>query len=125
MGHRPRRVADQIRRELAELLMSQVKDPRLGFVTVTEVRVSSDLRHAKVWVSVLGEDAEDESESMQSLKRAGAFLRRALAQRMRLREAPELFFIADQTLANSARIEQLLHDNPPSPEQDADDPPED
>lgn len=125
MGHRPRRVADQIRRELAELLMSQVKDPRLGFVTVTEVRVSSDLRHAKVWVSVLGEDAEDESESMQSLKRAGAFLRRALAQRMRLREAPELFFIADQTLANSARIEQLLHDNPPRLEQDSDDPPED
>ncbi len=120
MGHRPRRVGDQIQRELADLLMNQIKDPRLGFATVTEVRMSRDLSHAKVWISVLG-DRDEEEESLRSLKRAGGFLRREIAHRVRLRVAPELHFIADRTLDASARLEDLLRGTEPeTPEEQGD-----
>ncbi len=91
--------------------MREVGDPRLGFVTVTEVRMSNDLHHAKVWVSTFG-DEEARAESMQAVRWAGAFLRRQVAARLRLREAPELHFIEDRTLDASERLEHLLEENP-------------
>ena len=108
-GFRPRRVADQIRCELAELLMHSVKDPRVGFATVTEVRVSPDLRHARVYVSVMG-DEEAMRDSLAALRRAAGYLRREVGRRITLRHVPELRFVADETLAHSARIEAILDD---------------
>lgn len=114
---RRRRVGDQMRVELADLLMNEAKDPRLGFVTVTEVRMSKDLGHARVYVSVLGDD-EEEQRSLAALERMSGFLRRQIGRRVRLRRVPELDFVADRTLKTSARIEKLLDENPPSAESD-------
>jgi ribosome-binding factor A len=119
--HRPRRVGDQLRAVLAELVQHEVKDPGVGFVTVTEVRMSSDLQYATVFVSVMG-DAEAEVQSLASLRRAAPFLRSEVGKRLRLRHTPELRIHLDQTLAQSDRIEQLLSENPPtSRDQDLDD----
>ena len=111
MGYRQQRVADQIRRELADLIQYHVKDPGLGLVTVTEVRMSGDLRYARVWVSVYGDD-EQERASLERLRHAAGFLRREVAHRVRLREAPELRFVADRTLKDAERLERLLRDAP-------------
>ncbi len=111
MGYRQQRVADQIRRELADLIQFHVKDPELGLVTVTEVRMSGDLRYARVWVSVFG-DEERERNSLERLRHAAGFLRREVAHRIRLREAPELRFLADRTLKESERLERLLREAP-------------
>ena len=104
-------MADQIRRELADLIQFHVKDPELGLVTVTEVRMSGDLRYARVWVSVFG-DEERERNSLERLRHAAGFLRREVAHRIRLREAPELRFLADRTLKESERLERLLREAP-------------
>jgi ribosome-binding factor A len=117
---RERRVGDQLRAILAELVQQGVKDPGLGFVTVTEVRMSSDLQYATVFVSVMG-DADTERESLAALRRATPFLRSEAGKRLRLRHNPELRIQLDQTLAQSARIEELLGANPPgsaTPEDD-------
>ena len=119
--HRPRRVGDQLRAVLAELVQHEVKDPGVGFVRVTEVRMSSDLQYATVFVSVMG-DAEAEVQSLASLRRAAPFLRSEVGKRLRLRHTPELRIHLDQTLAQSDRIEELLRENPPtSGDEDLDD----
>jgi len=110
---RPRRVGDQVRAVLAELVQREVKDPGVGFVNVTEVRMSSDLQYATVFVSVMG-DGEAETQSLASLRRAAPFLRSEVGKRLRLRHTPELRIQLDQTLANSDRIEELLGANPPT-----------
>lgn len=107
---RQRRVADQLRLELADLVTHQVKDPRLGFVTITEVRMSKDLRYARVYVSVLGDDEEQEA-SLAALGRMSGFLRGQIGRRIRLRHVPELTFVQDRTLAHSERIERLLEES--------------
>ncbi len=110
---RPRRVGDQMRAVLAELVQREVQDPGVGFVTVTEVRMSSDLQYATVFVSVMGGD-EAETQSLASLRRAAPFLRSEVGKKLRLRHNPELRIQLDQTLAESERIEELLRDNPPT-----------
>jgi len=110
---RPRRVGDQLRAVLAELVQREVQDPGVGFVTVTEVRMSSDLQYATVFVSVMG-DSEAEAQSLASLRRAAPFLRSEVGKRLRLRHTPELRIHLDQTLAQSDRIEELLSANPPT-----------
>ncbi len=112
MRHRPRRVGDSLRAALADLLLNEVKDPGLGFVTVTEVRMSHDLCHARVFVSVMG-DAEAEASAMQSLGRAAGFLRREVGRRVQLRRTPELHFEIDRTLDHSDRIEELIRQGAP------------
>ncbi len=104
---RRQRVGDQMRIELADLLAREVKDPRIGFVTVTEVRMSKDLGHARIYVSVLGDD-EQEKSSLAALARMSGFLRGQIGKRIRLRHVPELKFVADKTLDHGDRIEQLL-----------------
>jgi len=98
------RVGEQIRRELAVLIQQEIKDPRIGMVTVSEVRVSPDLSHAKVFVTILGEDGD----SVKVLNRAGHFLRHELARRMVLRITPSLQFVHDDTPERGARLSSLI-----------------
>ena len=104
---RPESVGKFIQRTLGELIQSRVKDPRLGFVTITGRRVSKDLKVARVYVSVMGSD-QDRDASMETLNRAGAFLRRELAGQLRMRHTPELIFDYDDSVERGARISKLL-----------------
>ena len=106
--HRTERVADLIRRELSNLLERDVKDPRVGFVTITHVMVTGDLRSARVAVSILGDDPQAGKDSLKGLAAARGFLRHELAQRLGLRHTPELEFHLDRTLESDQRIENLL-----------------
>lgn len=107
-NRRPDRVAEAIREEVATFLTDGVKDPRVrGMVTVTGVDVTRDLRHAKVFVSVLGEEAE-RAETMAGLAGMAAHLRGHIGRALRLRAAPEIAFKYDQSVTHAARIETLL-----------------
>jgi ribosome-binding factor A len=101
------RVSDQMKREIADILMRKINDPRIGFVTVTDVEVADDLRNAKVFVSVYGGDKE---ETLKGLKSATAFIRLELGRRMRMRLIPELLFRFDATVERGAHIMELLHE---------------
>ena len=106
-SHRVERVADLIRRELAGLLERDVKDPRVGFVTITRVEVTRDLRSARVAVTILGDEGQ-KKDSLTGLAAAHGFLRHELAQRLGLRYTPEIEFHIDRTLESEQRIEELL-----------------
>ena len=105
---RSTRVAEQIRREVSELVRWQVKDPRAEGVTVTEVEVSKDLAYAKVFFSRLDDDPENIQESSQALNRAAGFLRRELGKALRLRHVPELKFVYDDSMAQGQRMDDLI-----------------
>jgi ribosome-binding factor A len=96
-----------MKHEIADILMRKIKDPRIGFVTVTDVEVADDLRNAKVFVSVYGGDKE---ETLKGLKSATAFIRLELGRRMRMRFIPELLFRFDATVERGAHIMELLHE---------------
>lgn len=104
---RQRRVAEQIRDELAGLLRDEVKDPRVGFASIVKVDVSGDLRIALVSVSVFGNDDEKQS-TLKGLESATGFLRSELARRIRLRHVPELRFVLDDSIAHGAHISRLI-----------------
>lgn len=104
---RPVRVADRIREELARLLNEEVRDPGLGFVTLTGVDLSPDMRQARVFVSVLGSDTEP---SLEALRRATPFLRRGLARGAGLRFTPQLRFALDPAVTSGSRVEELLQE---------------
>ncbi|MBK6487992.1 MAG: 30S ribosome-binding factor RbfA [Gemmatimonadetes bacterium] len=107
-GRRPDRVAEAIREEVARFLTEGAKDPRItGLVTVTAVDVTRDLRHARIFVSILGTDAEKAS-TLEGLHSLASHLRSRVAQRIRLRNACELVFVVDESIAHAARIETLL-----------------
>ena len=108
-GSRPSRVADQIRSELAELLAREVHDPGVGFVTLTRVQVTPDLQQARVLYTALGDD-KTRTASGRAPERAAPFLRRQLGSRLRLKRAPELTFIYDDSIAGQDRIERILAD---------------
>jgi ribosome-binding factor A len=119
---RQKRVADQLREILSELLTTEVRDPRLEGVTVMEVEVDRELMYATVYVSSLaGDDARD--SVVDALESARGFLRRELGKRMRLMRTPELRFSWDETMAYGDRIERLLDSLEPSKHEpdDADD----
>ncbi len=105
---RSRRVGELVQRELAALVREAVKDPRLGMVSISGVEVSSDLAHAKVFISVLG-DAGAIEESLRVLNNAAAWLRRSLAASLRLRTVPRLRFYHDRSLAEGARMDALIN----------------
>lgn len=107
MSRRLHRVEDQLRREIAELLLRRVEDPRVGMATVTAVDVTPDLRHAIVDISVIGSEAERQ-ESIEGLEAAGGFIRRELGRRLRLKAIPELSFRLDRGAEHAMRIQQLL-----------------
>jgi ribosome-binding factor A len=101
------RVADVIRRELADLLQRRIKDPRLNRVTVTGVELTDDLRHARIFYCFLGETGEQEAVA-QGLTRARGFIRRELGKRVYLRFLPELEFRYDPSFEYGAKIERIL-----------------
>jgi len=103
---RQRQISNLIQKELGDLLEKKVSDPRLAFVTITSVEVSPDLRHARVYVSTWG----DQQEAIQGLNHAVSFIRRELASRLVLRNAPELTFHLDESLQRAERIFQLLEE---------------
>lgn len=104
-----------IKEEISLLVQRELKDPRLGFVSVTEVDVARDLRSAKVYVSVLGSEAEWRA-SLLALEGARGFIRNWLAPRLRLRAIPHLTFLPDRSMAHAAHIQALLEElRPPAP----------
>src|SRR5216117_979617 len=106
-GSRPDRVADQIRSELALLLTREVRDPGIGFVTITRVQMTPDLQQARVFYTVLGDDQARKTTG-RAIERAGPFLRRQIGSRLRLKRVPELTFLYDESIAGQDRIERLL-----------------
>ena len=107
-GRRVDRIEEQLRIELSEILEREVQDPRVRLVTVTHVKVSPDLRHARVYVSSLG-GSDERKRILQGLKSASSYARRSLGQRLHhLRRVPELTFDYDDTLEKEMRIEKLL-----------------
>ncbi len=107
-GHRHERIAEQIRHEISAMLAGELKDPRLaGLVTVTEVRVSPDLKHARIFVCVLGSSAEQAS-TLKGLAAAAGYVRHELTERLQLRRGPEIHFLLDQSEQYGQHIEELL-----------------
>jgi len=124
--NRPDRVGEAIRVELSQLLAKDVHDPGVGFITLTKVSVSPDLQLARVYYTSMG-DEKARRETEKALGRALPFLRRQIAQRVRLRRVPELEFFFDKSVAHQDRIEQVLQElkaeadaRPPAPPDDVD-----
>jgi ribosome-binding factor A len=108
MTRRTERLNDQLREEISDLVLRELKDPRIGgLVTITEVDVAPDLSHAKVFVSVMGTD-EEKASTLRALGTASHFLQRELRRRLTIRRTPELEFVADHSLEHGARILSLL-----------------
>lgn len=105
---RVQRVREAIKQETSDIIR-QMKDPRIGFVTVTDAEVSRDLRHVKIFVSVLG-DEESKRHSLEALERATGYIRTEIGQRVRLRHTPEIVFCWDESLERGARISKILRD---------------
>jgi ribosome-binding factor A len=107
-GRRIDRIEEQLRIELSEIIEREIQDPRIGLTTVTAVKVSPDLRHARIFVTVLGDDAQ-RKKSLQGLRSAASFVRRSLSKRLHhLRRIPELSFDYDEAVEKGMRIEELL-----------------
>jgi ribosome-binding factor A len=109
MTQRTERVDELLRQEISELLAREVGDPRIGFATITDVETTPDLRHAKVWVSIIGTPAERDA-AVAALGRAVPFIRLELGTRLRLRRIPELHVRLDDTLERGSRVLRLLNE---------------
>ena len=107
-AYRQEKLGELIAAELSDLLRTRVKDPRVGFASITRVEMSGDLRYAKVFVSVMG-DNEEQKETMKGLKNATGFLRHELASRLTLRFMPELVFKLDHSIEEGSRILELIN----------------
>lgn len=107
------RISEEFKKEVSGIIKDELKDPRVGFVSVVSAQVSGDLRHAKVFVSVLGDEVTVK-ESMEALKKASGFIRREIAQRMNLRYTPEIEFMYDDSIVHGAKIAKLLHEVMPA-----------
>jgi ribosome-binding factor A len=101
------RVAEQIQRELADLIRLELKDPRVGMVTLTDVEVTADYAHAKVFFTALG-DTDQIAEAAAGLNHAAGFLRHELGQRIKLRSIPQLHFTYDESIERGMRLSQLI-----------------
>ena len=108
-NYRPTRVGELLQAEIADLLLRQLKDPRLNMATISRVEVSPDLREARVYVSRVGSDSE-QKETMEGFARAMGFIRGQLGKRVKLRHTPSLTFVLDTAIADGVRISRLLHD---------------
>lgn len=113
---RSARIADQIQRELAEVIRLEMRDPRVGLVTLTGVELSRDQSHAKVFFTVLGAEP-DGGDSLEGLQRAAGFLRSELARRLTTRKVPELHFAFDESVERGVRLSALIDAavRPPAP----------
>jgi ribosome-binding factor A len=101
------RLGDLIQREIGDILHRRIKDPRIGFCTITRVDVSDDLRHAKIRVSIMGTENQQKS-TLAGLKSATGFIRREIGRRITLRHTPEIVFVLDRSVDHSFRVAQLI-----------------
>jgi ribosome-binding factor A len=108
MSLRSNRVGEQMKKELSDIIGRKIKDPRIGFVTVTDVQVSGDLQQAKVYISVLG-DEEQRENTLKGLATAKGFIRTEVGKRIRLRKTPEIIFEWDDSINYGNRINTILH----------------
>jgi ribosome-binding factor A len=107
---RAQRVAEEMKREISDIVRNEIKDPRVsGMVSVTDVSVTRDLRHAKVFISVYGND-EEQQGTLFALSKAVGFVRSEIGKRIRLRHTPEISFQLDKSIAYGAHINQVLRD---------------
>ncbi len=109
MSQRTQKVDELLRQEITSIVGRDVADPRVGFVTITSVETTPDLRHAKVWVSIIGQPAE-RAAAVKALGRAMPFVRHELGTRLRLRRIPDLHVELDDTAERGTRVLRLLHD---------------
>jgi ribosome-binding factor A len=109
MSQRTDRLDSQIQQELMDLLQREMKDPRVGFATITRVETARDLGHARVWVSVLGDD-EEQARSLDALRDATPWLRRRLGERLRLRHVPQLSVRRDDSIETGDRVLRILRE---------------
>ena len=107
MSQRQQRVAELLRAELSELLLFRLKDPRIQLATIAGIEVSGDLRHARVRISVLGEE-EQRQGAIEALRHAAGFIRSQLGKRLRLRATPELTFVLDRGAEHSQKMTEIL-----------------
>src|SRR5215475_13372217 len=110
--YRPTRVGELLQAEIAQLLLRQLKDPRLNMVTISRVEVSPDLRHACVYISRIGSEIEQRA-ALQGFEHAAGFIRGQIGKHLKLRYTPELTFRLDTTIAYGVRISRILHDLTP------------
>jgi len=106
---RTARVREEIKKEASDIIQRRLKDPRIGFTTVTDVEVSQDLRHVKIFVSVLGSE-EAIARTLEALERAKGFIRTEIGRRIRLRHTPEIHLALDRSIERGTRLVQLLKD---------------
>ena len=118
-SYRVSRVREQLQRELGDIV-GRLRDPRLGFVTVMDVELSKDLHYATMFVSVLG-DEEAQREAVEAIEGALGFIRREVAQRIRLRQVPEIAVRYDDTSERAARVNALIESIPPTAEAESGD----
>jgi ribosome-binding factor A len=104
---RAARIADQMQRDLSDLIRKELKDPRVGLVTITAVEVTRDLSHAKVYITSLA-GAESTDQSIQALQHAAGFLRTQLSHTLKVRSIPQLHFVYDASIERGARLSQLI-----------------
>lgn len=109
MNLRANRIAEQMKKELSDIIGRKIKDPRIGFVTVTDVRVTGDLQIAKVYISVLGDEDQKEN-TLKGLAKAKGFIRSEIGRRIRLRKTPEIHFEFDESIDYGNRIETLINE---------------
>ncbi|HOP86199.1 MAG TPA: 30S ribosome-binding factor RbfA [Syntrophorhabdaceae bacterium] len=107
MRYRKLRVQDQLREEMSQILFKDIRDPGIGFVTIMEVKLTEDLKIAKVYCSIYGDEAE-KAKSMAALNRSKGYIKFLLGQRIRLKYIPEINFVLDDTFEKAARIEEIL-----------------
>lgn len=107
MSFRPERLAEAIKKEVSELLREELKDPRIGFVSITSVEVSKDLRYANIFASVFGDPAEQKT-TIEALQKAHGFFRSELSRRIRLRYTPEITFKLDESIGRGSRLIALM-----------------
>ena len=108
-GSRPERVGDQIRKELSVLLAREVQDPGIGFLTITQVKMTPDLQNARVYYTIIG-DEKARKDTQRALGRATPFLRRQVGNRVRLKTVPALEFFYDESIERQDRIEKIMLD---------------
>lgn len=109
MSHRPGRLAEAMKKEISDILHSEIKDPRVGFVTITMVDVTPDLRYAKVYASVMGNEDQKKATG-EVLNRAAGYIRSEVGRRIRLRYTPELTFQLDNSIERGARLIKLMEE---------------
>ncbi len=105
---RPERVQEAIRQEISMIVMGQIKDPRIGFITITKVDLTKDLRYARIYFSVLGKNA-DKNKALKGLNSAKGYIKGLIAEKIKLRYMPEISFVIDNTLEHAQHIYEILN----------------